>query len=144
MVGGCINSQEINPRICEVEGCFRIGQHMGSYYKTGERTGQPRRRKTCSKHHGINYGLNGWDYKKYRKTFCENIDGRLGFVCTTTIMDVEYQLEVDHIDENHKNSEPCNLQTLCACCHRIKTKYRRTNNEKALNLMLEFVEKSCR
>ena len=59
-------------------------------------------------------------------------------------MDVEYQLEVDHIDENHKNSEPCNLQTLCACCHRIKTKYRRTNNEKALNLMLEFVEKSCR
>ena len=32
------------------------------------------------------------------------------------------QLDVDHIDGNHKNNEVSNLQTLCANCHRLKTK----------------------
>lgn len=31
------------------------------------------------------------------------------------------QLDVDHIDGNHKNCDPSNLQTLCANCHRLKT-----------------------
>lgn len=31
------------------------------------------------------------------------------------------QLDVDHIDGNKKNSNPENLQTLCANCHRLKT-----------------------
>lgn len=31
------------------------------------------------------------------------------------------QLDVDHIDGNHKNHEPSNLQVLCANCHRLKT-----------------------
>lgn len=31
------------------------------------------------------------------------------------------QLDVDHIDGNHKNNDICNLQTLCANCHRLKT-----------------------
>jgi 5-methylcytosine-specific restriction endonuclease McrA len=31
------------------------------------------------------------------------------------------QLDVDHIDGNHKNNDPENLQTLCANCHRLKT-----------------------
>ena len=46
----------------------------------------------------------------------------------------KFQLEVDHIDENHKNNKKENLQTLCANCHRLKTflqLYSRgdTNNE---------------
>ena len=80
-------------------------------------------------------------YKKHRKEYCENVDGRLGFKCTTTIVDYAYQLEVDHIDENHDNNDIKNLQTLCACCHRLKTKYRREDNQEALNLMLEFISK---
>jgi 5-methylcytosine-specific restriction endonuclease McrA len=28
---------------------------------------------------------------------------------------------VDHIDGNHSNDDPSNLQTLCANCHRFKT-----------------------
>ena len=32
------------------------------------------------------------------------------------------QLDVDHIDGNHKNNNIENLQTLCANCHRLKTK----------------------
>lgn len=31
------------------------------------------------------------------------------------------QLDVDHIDGNHSNDDPKNLQTLCANCHRLKT-----------------------
>lgn len=31
------------------------------------------------------------------------------------------QLDVDHIDGNHKNNCVENLQTLCANCHRLKT-----------------------
>lgn len=31
------------------------------------------------------------------------------------------QLDIDHIDGNHNNNEPSNLQTLCSNCHRLKT-----------------------
>ena len=32
------------------------------------------------------------------------------------------QLDVDHIDGNPSNNDKSNLQTLCANCHRLKTK----------------------
>jgi 5-methylcytosine-specific restriction endonuclease McrA len=73
-------------------------------------------------------------YLKYRKDYCENIDGRLGFTCTYTAPNKEQLeamnnveltfkgwLQVDHIDGNHTNNKEENLQTLCACCHTIKT-----------------------
>ncbi len=126
-------------RMCEVPGCHRKGQHLGTYYKTGPLAGKPRRRAKCTKHHFMQYGIQGWSYKQHRKTYCENVDSRLGFKCTTTIVDVEYQLEVDHLDEDHTNDDISNLQTLCACCHRIKTKYYREQNQKALDLMLECI-----
>ena len=59
-------------------------------------------------------------YRKFRKTYCENVDSRLGFRCTTTIL-LSAQLEVDHIDGNPSNNDPKNLQTLCSCCHKYKT-----------------------
>ena len=59
-------------------------------------------------------------YLLYRKTYCENIDGRLGFKCTTTIY-WEGMLDVDHIDGYPENDDPKNLQTLCKCCHAYKT-----------------------
>ena len=37
------------------------------------------------------------------------------------------QLDVDHIDGNHANNSPENLQTLCANCHRLKTHLQRDN-----------------
>ena len=142
--------KEINPRICKVSECYKVGQHLGSYYKTGDKKGQPRRRGRCSTHHyefqatkkgmSANQWLNSFhSYKKYRKEYCENIDSRLGFKCTTTIIDMYYQLEVDHIDNNHDNNTEGNHQTLCACCHRIKTKYDNNNNQDALDLMLEVI-----
>lgn len=32
-----------------------------------------------------------------------------------------FQFDVDHIDGDHSNNHPDNLQTLCANCHRLKT-----------------------
>ena len=31
------------------------------------------------------------------------------------------QLDAHHVDGNHKNDDPANLQTLCANCHRLVT-----------------------
>lgn len=68
----------------------------------------------CSVHGGKEYHVG------FRKNYCENIDGRLGFKCTTTII-WEGMLDVDHIDGNSRNNSVSNLQTLCSCCHRYKT-----------------------
>lgn len=73
-------------------------------------------------------------YLRHRKDYCENIDGRLGFVCNTVLPTQEMIdaagledwkpkqfLEVDHIDGNHTHNDPENLQTLCKHCHVIKS-----------------------
>lgn len=114
---------------CQVEGCNKLAHNTNT-------TAYPKYRKAtwvreqygvkegyvCNKHHQKEYGIAGWAYKKYRKDYCENIDSRLGFKCTTTIIDADWQLEADHIDGNHNNNAEENIQTLCACCHRIKTR----------------------
>jgi 5-methylcytosine-specific restriction endonuclease McrA len=60
-------------------------------------------------------------YHKFKKHFCENLDGRLGFECTTTIED-SCMLTVDHNNADRNDNSPENLVTLCACCHNYKTK----------------------
>jgi hypothetical protein len=59
-------------------------------------------------------------YRRKRKNYCENIDKRLGYPCTTTIISTA-MLDVDHIDGNPENNDEANLQTLCKCCHVYKT-----------------------
>lgn len=53
-----------------------------------------------------------YKYRRYKKKVCE----KCGF-----IPEHKCQLDVDHIDGNHQNNDPSNLQTLCANCHRLKT-----------------------
>jgi 5-methylcytosine-specific restriction endonuclease McrA len=31
------------------------------------------------------------------------------------------QLDAHHVDGNHENNDPTNIQTLCANCHRLVT-----------------------
>ena len=59
-------------------------------------------------------------YRKYRKTYCENVDGRLGYKCTAKIV-WNGQLDTDHVDGNPSNQAEENLQTLCKNCHSYKT-----------------------
>ena len=51
-------------------------------------------------------------YRTHKKDHCESC----GFIAEHPV-----QLDVDHIDGNHLNDDPCNLMTLCANCHRLKT-----------------------
>lgn len=61
-------------------------------------------------------------YRQHRKNYCQNADGRLGFDCPCNgEVNVPSMLDTDHIDGNHNNNDPVNLQTLCKCCHAIKS-----------------------
>lgn len=56
------------------------------------------------------------DYIQYRKNACEECSA------TNFFMVGDYQvkrkiLTVHHIDNNHTNNNPSNLQTLCRKCH---------------------------
>lgn len=93
---------------CVVDGCGRSASWIRR-----NKDGTVKYRNFCSKHHKMKK-----DYMK--KDYCENIDGRLGFKCTTTILG-PYQLQLDHIDGNRYNNNDDNKQTLCACCHAYKT-----------------------
>jgi len=51
----------------------------------------------------------------------KKIKGPVCILCGFVPID-SCQLDVDHIDGNKKNNNIENLQTLCANCHRVKTK----------------------
>ncbi|QJR01728.1 HNH endonuclease [Sphingobium yanoikuyae] len=51
-------------------------------------------------------------YQRHRGSACE----KCGFIAEHPC-----QLDVDHIDGDHGNDSPDNLQTLCANCHRLKS-----------------------
>ncbi len=58
----------------------------------------------------------------YKKKYCENIDGRFGFVCPVKEgwKFPNSVLHGDHIDGDHENNNPNNLQTVCSICHHMK------------------------
>lgn len=133
-----------NPeRLCCVEGCGAIGQDVTPLHLKMQN--RVRRRHLCMKHHrqlvasrhGVdnftqvlakNAGVSTAEYRRrsvrhrrYMKNYCENIDGRLGFKCTTTIILDCGMLHVDHINGISFDERPENYQTLCSCCHSYKS-----------------------
>ena len=68
-------------------------------------------RKYCNYCHK-NTSQEQYKYRLHKKEYCE----RCGFIA-----EHPSQLDIDHIDGNHKNNDMNNLQTLCANCHRLKT-----------------------
>lgn len=94
---------------CEVPGCRKRVEVFGS-----DHNGNIKYTVFCKDHACT---ING--YSLWRKTYCENIDGRLGFTCTTNIV-WEGMLDVDHINGNPEDNRPKNYQTLCKCCHAYK------------------------
>lgn len=51
-------------------------------------------------------------HRAHKKKICEKCGFNAVHKC---------QLDVDHIDGNHQNNDPSNLQTLCRNCHSLKT-----------------------
>ena len=70
-------------------------------YGGGDTKGQQKRREEKKR-----------PYIIHKKDSCESC----GFLPTHSC-----QLDVDHIDGDHHNNDPNNLQTLCSNCHRLKT-----------------------
>lgn len=134
--------KDIGPRpICSTIGCYeerhytstsKKGVHYFNktcvkckYKKLKEKHGVDNVKKITSRRNGFGDDVTAYqnskhEYRQFRKTYCENVDSRLGFRCTTTIL-ITAQLEVDHIDGNPSNNNIDNLQTLCGCCHTYKT-----------------------
>jgi 5-methylcytosine-specific restriction endonuclease McrA len=112
---------------CNVKGCKSFGHNTGNKRKDGSII----YRKVCVQHHikklAENQGISvtEWTnarhpYRKYRKEYCENRDGRFGFKCRYKIR-FSGQLQVDHINGKPNDNREKNLQTLCANCHIFKT-----------------------
>jgi len=136
-----MTQEEFDSRVCQF--VLPSGEICGGIpHRTGTREDGVVRRTPyiCTPHHQHRLakkhdvptysGLTGpsSEYRDKVKTYCENTDGRLGFVCTTTIinktklgLDWYGMLDVDHIDGNPYNQSSENCQTLCKCCHAYKT-----------------------
>lgn len=72
-----------------------------------------------------NHARRKYPYRIHKKDVCELCGFKPVHRC---------QLDVDHIDGNHKNDAPGNLQTLCANCHRLKTFLNRDGPYKGVTL----------
>jgi hypothetical protein len=125
---------ELNPFIPPVNKrpkCIKAGCRERCAITGTAKDGSPYYRDICHVHHLKNIlkrkGLTATEYKnsthpylRYRKSYCENIDKRLGFKCTTNVF-WQGMLDVDHKNGNPLDNRPRNLQTLCKCCHAYKT-----------------------
>jgi hypothetical protein len=79
---------------------------------TCQKSASKRRQPDWSVKHRARTKLRQRPYSVHKKDFCECCGFKAIHPC---------QLDVDHIDGDHKNNEPDNLQTLCSNCHRLKT-----------------------
>lgn len=121
-----------NP-LCTIPGCNNVARNQGI-----DNGGF---RLECAKHLDMS-GKDSYKNYKYVVSYCENKDGRLGYSCTTVIQH-SVMLGVDHIDENRRNNDASNWQTLCACCDRFKTNIigkKVKNGELSVSDMMEYFE----
>lgn len=94
--------------------CAAVGCNKRTTLNGTDINGSPLYTTYCTEHLNLSTV-----YLGFRKDHCENIDGRLGFICTTNIFWAG-MLDVDHINGNPHDNREENLQTLCKCCHSYK------------------------
>lgn len=73
----------------------------------------------CQKCHDIHTNKTSKRAKQVRLRLKQNV----GLKCQLCgfIAQHSCQIDIDHIDGNHENEAPNNLQQICANCHRLKT-----------------------
>ena len=81
--------------------------------KISKKTGEQRYHPYCSPCSRAMHGVSSKGNRLKKKGFCEIC----GFIPVHSC-----QLDLDHIDGNRKNNNKNNLQTLCANCHRLKSR----------------------
>jgi 5-methylcytosine-specific restriction endonuclease McrA len=62
----------------------------------------------------------------HKKEYCENVDGRLGWECPVPVkswkeLDMLNALDLEHLDGDHFNNTPENVDTICKLCHGKKS-----------------------
>jgi len=98
-------------KTCEYRNCSNVFKERGLKRFCSRKCKQYNKHVNCEKRK-LTKKIKKRPYIVYRKNYCENCKFVALHKC---------QLDVDHIDGNHKNNDPSNLQTLCANCHRLKT-----------------------
>jgi hypothetical protein len=61
---------------------------------------------------------------RHKKTYCENIDSRLGWTCPVPKEEwpnFQSSLDLDHLNGDHQDNRPENVDTYCKLCHGRKT-----------------------
>lgn len=96
--------------------CIECNKRQAEKYYYVSRTHKPITlfRKQCCKCRRPNQPDN---HRPYKRRIVASHCIKCGFIPIDLC-----QLDVDHIDGNHKNNAADNLQVLCANCHRLKTK----------------------
>ena len=105
--------------------CCNIGCDKPCHLIGYSSTGTPKYRPYCGRCHKCNYKQLPFPegVTPIKTTYCENSDGRLGFVCSTRGDKLHScMMDLDHIDGNHYNNVHTNIQTLCKNWHAYKTK----------------------
>jgi len=102
--------------------CCNLNCHQPVTYSHKSAAGVPRWRPVCSRCQRASYG--GGELAKgvvpIKRDHCENVDGRLGYVCSAHIP-YPGALELDHRNGDRLDNVPDNIQTLCKVCHSYKS-----------------------
>ncbi len=121
--GGCSRPAALNYRKVDGSPGWRRWCQKCHTYRTASKYGLTRIVEITAQRAGLTvseYNNQNHPYRKHRRDFCENRDGRLGYRCRYKIRH-SAQLQVDHINGNPRDNSVANLQTLCANCHVFKT-----------------------
>jgi len=131
-------------RTCVNHGC----NNKQVYYRVSKKTGDPTFRKVCTNCHESAIGRSTYKtgVTPLRIGKCANTDGHLGWVCNFDPSiypeGIHPPTQIDHIDGDHQNNAPDNLEELCACCHQAKT-FMNGDNKKGRTARKKIMKESA-